>query len=91
MTPELLEVLTSMRAPLTFAEAGVTPGWDSLFVVDQATKRIIRNATRVDCVAGLVWTVEVRGGRSWMREGEFVLLATYETQRKFAEVWETWK
>lgn len=89
MTPELLEVLTAHYAPLLYAEAGVTPGWEKLFVLDKEARRLVRRAVRVDIAAGLCWVVEVPGGRAHVREGQFILIATYATIAEFTEVWKS--
>jgi hypothetical protein len=78
-----------MRPPLTFAEAGVTPGWDRLFVLDRQARQLVRRCVRVDLEAGLCWVVEVPRGRAHVRKGEFILLATYATIREFTEVWKS--
>lgn len=78
-------------APLTRAEAELTPGWQHLFVVDLSTMRILDDVTKVDTEAGLVWrwVDGLRRASDW--NGRYKLMCSKDTLEKFREVWKAWK
>ena len=78
-------------APLSFASAKQTPGWEHLRVKDNDTRRILENVTQVDVDAGLAWVLHPGFCRSWPTSGSFSILCCLHSRERYREEWKKWR
>lgn len=86
------DITLLVDAPLTRAEAGVTPGHVELRVVDLDTRTVLEDVFKVDAEAGLAWRWILPGTRQvheW--PGRYKLMCTPEALKRYKEEWLKWK
>lgn len=85
------DVTLLVDAPLTRAEAGVTPGSEYLRVVNLDTGLVLEDVAKVDAEAGLAWrwTHGFEGAHEWA--GRYKLMCTPEVLKLYKEMWQQWK
>lgn len=85
------EVTVLVEVPLTIVQAGVTPGYEHIRVVDVDTKTVLTDVTRVNTEAGLAW--RRLGGHQTSHPwcGRYRVMCPPEVLERFKEIWSRWK
>lgn len=82
-----MDLSKMVDAPLTFADAAITPGAHELNVIDLVTSWEVLNVTKVDCEAGLAWIQQHRSERAYELPGRYKLVCSPEALQRYTEVW----
>lgn len=91
MTDSPDDIALLVDAPLTRAEAGVTPGCWELRVVDLDTRTVLEDVAKVDTEAGIAWRWTHGFSRAHEWVGRYKLMCPPETLAAYKEVWKAWK